>query len=362
MLNPFTPIFGAVPLYPAGRDRILNDMHKAFLNWTGSPDITSILIGPRGSGKTALLYMIGEEAKKEGWIVTDTIARKGMLEDIYQDILQQADFLDPYVNARLSSFGVANVEFSIERNEEEKPNWRSKMNSVMQQFMNLDTGLLILVDEVIADLDEMVDLAATYQLLRQRYPKISLVMAGLPSNVYALLNDRSVSFLRRARQHNLERISDQDVWLSFRKTVEKGGKQIDEKYKDEIVSTIDGFAYMMQLAGYYIWEASDERKEISKADVRNGIEYAKREFRIGVLDHTYLELSDMDREFLFAMLKDERYSNLTDISERLGKTTGYCSTYKKRLLQSGIIEEKCGKKFEFAIPLFREYLMEQIDE
>ena len=336
MKNPFTPVFGTIPLFPAGRDRIMNDMHKAFLNWTGSPDITSILIGPRGSGKTALLYMISEEAKKEGWIVADTIARKGMLEDIYQVILQQTGF-----------------KLSVERNEEEKLNWRSKMNSIMQQFMNLDTGLLILVDEVIADLDEMVDLAATYQLLRQRYPKISLVMAGLPSNVYALLNDRSVSFLRRARQHNLERISDQDVWLSFRKTVEKGCKQIDEKYRDEIVSTIDGFAYMMQLVGYYIWEASDEKKEISKMDVRNGIEYAKREFRIGVLDHTYLELSDMDREFLFAMLKDEKYSNLTDVSERLGKTTGYCSTYKKRLLQSGIIEEKCGKKFEFAIPLFR---------
>lgn len=345
MKNPFTPVFGTIPLFPAGRDRIMNDMHKAFLNWTGSPDITSILIGPRGSGKTALLYMISEEAKKEGWIVADTIARKGMLEDIYQVILQQTGF-----------------KLSVERNEEEKLNWRSKMNSIMQQFMNLDTGLLILVDEVIADLDEMVDLAATYQLLRQRYPKISLVMAGLPSNVYALLNDRSVSFLRRARQHNLERISDQDVWLSFRKTVEKGCKQIDEKYRDEIVSTIDGFAYMMQLVGYYIWEASDEKKEISKMDVRNGIEYAKREFRIGVLDHTYLELSDMDREFLFAMLKDEKYSNLTDVSERLGKTTGYCSTYKKRLLQSGIIEEKCGKKFEFAIPLFREYLTEQIDE
>lgn len=345
MKNPFTPVFGTIPLFPAGRDRIMNDMHKAFLNWTGSPDITSILIGPRGSGKTALLYMISEEAKKEGWIVADTIARKGMLEDIYQVILQQTGF-----------------KLSVERNEEEKLNWRSKMNSIMQQFMNLDTGLLILVDEVIADLDEMVDLAATYQLLRQRYPKISLVMAGLPSNVYALLNDRSVSFLRRARQHNLERISDQNVWLSFRKTVEKGCKQIDEKYRDEIVSTIDGFAYMMQLVGYYIWEASDEKKEISKMDVRNGIEYAKREFRIGVLDHTYLELSDMDREFLFAMLKDEKYSNLTDVSERLGKTTGYCSTYKKRLLQSGIIEEKCGKKFEFAIPLFREYLTEQIDE
>ncbi len=119
---------------------------------------------------------------------------------------------------------------------------------------------------------------------------------------------------------------------------------------------------MMQLADYYIWEAGDERRDISKADVGSGIEYAKREFRIGVLDHTFLELSERDREFLFAMLKDEKYSNLTDISERLGKSTGYCSTYKKRLLQSGIIEEKHGKKFEFAIPLFREYLQEQIDE
>ncbi|MBQ6334615.1 MAG: ATP-binding protein [Erysipelotrichaceae bacterium] len=335
MNNPFTPVFGTVPLYPAGRDIILNDMHKAFLNWTGSPDITSILIGPRGSGKTALLYMIAEQAKKEGWIVTDTIARKGMLEDIYQDIIFQADFLDPYVIARLSSVGVANVEFGIERIEKEKQNWRSKMSSVMSQFSNMETGLLILVDEVLPDLEEMVDLAAIYQLLRQRYPRTSLVMAGLPANIYDLLNNKSVSFLRRARQRFLGRIPDQEIELSFKKTLEKGGKQIDDKDLKQIVKTIDGFAYMMQLTGYYIWEASGEKTKISSEDVRKGIEYAVSEFRIGILDHTFQELSDMDKKFLYAMLKDDDFSNLTDVSNRMGKTTGYCSSYKKKIASFG---------------------------
>ena len=68
MNNPFTPVFGTIPRFPAGREDIINEMKKAFINWTGSPDITSILIGPRGSGKTALLQMIADEAGMEGWM------------------------------------------------------------------------------------------------------------------------------------------------------------------------------------------------------------------------------------------------------------------------------------------------------
>ena len=57
--NPFTPTFGAVPEFFVGRSLIINDLTKAFSNWKSSPSITSLLVGPRGSGKTALLSVIG---------------------------------------------------------------------------------------------------------------------------------------------------------------------------------------------------------------------------------------------------------------------------------------------------------------
>ena len=87
MTNPFTPTFGTVPVFPAGRKYIMEDMKSAFENWETNPSISCLLIGPRGSGKTALLSMIADEARKQGWIVIHCSAEEGMKENIYQKIL-----------------------------------------------------------------------------------------------------------------------------------------------------------------------------------------------------------------------------------------------------------------------------------
>ena len=82
--NPFTPTFGIVPPFMAGRDALLDFMSSAFENGLGDPNLCTLLIGPRGSGKTALLSCIGNEAREQGWAVVDAVAETGMLEDIVQ--------------------------------------------------------------------------------------------------------------------------------------------------------------------------------------------------------------------------------------------------------------------------------------
>ena len=80
--NPFTPSFGIVPDFLAGREAILKEMSRAFENGLGDPNLASVIVGSRGSGKTALLACIGDEARKAGWLVVDSVAAPGMLEDI----------------------------------------------------------------------------------------------------------------------------------------------------------------------------------------------------------------------------------------------------------------------------------------
>lgn len=79
--NPFTPTFGIVPAHLAGRRGVLKDMRQAFENGLGDPNLSTILIGARGTGKTALLSCIADEAQQRGWIVVNVAAGKGMLED-----------------------------------------------------------------------------------------------------------------------------------------------------------------------------------------------------------------------------------------------------------------------------------------
>ena len=83
-LNPFTPSFGEVPFILAGRDRLLREVNTAFARPNRSPELTMLISGARGTGKTALLARIAEDAVRNGWIAVTSIASPGMLEDIYQ--------------------------------------------------------------------------------------------------------------------------------------------------------------------------------------------------------------------------------------------------------------------------------------
>lgn len=47
---------------------------------------------------------------------------------------------------------------------------------------------------------------------------------------------------------------------------------------------------------------------------------------------------------------------MKEISQRMGKTNAYASTYKTRLLKQGVIGQHSRTGFGFEIPGFREYL------
>ena len=45
--NPFTPTFGSVPPFLAGREHILRDINRGFINGTGDPNLSTIVTGAR---------------------------------------------------------------------------------------------------------------------------------------------------------------------------------------------------------------------------------------------------------------------------------------------------------------------------
>ncbi len=91
--NPFTPTFGEVPAYMAGRAQLIGDMITAFERSGRSPDLSTVISGARGTGKTALLSLIAEEARKRGWVAVSVAALPGMLEDIEEERLKPQNTL-----------------------------------------------------------------------------------------------------------------------------------------------------------------------------------------------------------------------------------------------------------------------------
>lgn len=264
--------------------------------------------------------------------------------------------------ATLSNIKIKDIGFGFEHNESpaEKQSWRIRMEQLMNQLKNEDIGLLITVDQVLPDPEDMIELVSEYQLLQRSGCKIALLMAGLPKYVDELLNDKSVSFLPSARRDMIGRVSDDEVSAAIANTMISGGKTISGEPLQKAVSAADGFPYMIQLVGYYIFEEAEDQKDITLDTAEAGIAQAADEFTNGVLFNTFADLSEKDKAFLYAMLEDEDSSRLTDIATRLNKSNGYAYTYKKRLEHAGAIDER-NKRLRFALPYFRTYVQEQME-
>lgn len=356
--NPFTPVFGKVPPFMAGREQVINDIIEALLSNGNSPDICSLFVGARGIGKTALLTYLSREAGRRGWITARVTATSGMLEDILQRLHESAaHFVDNQPTQRLSGVEIALLAGKTRKPAANTPaNWRTRMNELLTDLEKTETGILICVDEVNPKLDEMEQLITTYQHFIEEGKRVMLLMAGLPHRVSRLLSGRSTSFLRRAAHHNLGPIPNYEVEETFRLTVESGGKRIDGEALQEAVDAIDGFPFMLQLVGYRAWNATGTNDVIGVESIRRGIRLAQEELEHRVFDATLAELSKGDIAFLQAMVPDEKETDRADLAKRLKRSSSYISTYKKRLLEAGVIEERRPGVFAFALPGFGGYI------
>jgi len=360
--NPFTPTFGSIPLELAGRRKIINDILGGLDNQPGDPNRATIFVGARGSGKTVLLAKIAEEASANGWISVNVNARSDMLDEILIQIRDNAkDLLSPESLSYISSISLGG--FGISRDiapSKSRTTWRSEMTSIIKELNDNGTGLLITIDELSVKIDEVRTVIVAFQHFVRERRNVALIMAGLPHKVSSLLRDDSISFIRRAFQHNLGPINESEVRFSMKKTVESAGRKIEKNALDLAVKSAKGFPFMIQLIGYQMWRLNPELEIISHEDVEEGVALAKIDLERMIFEITFSELSDNDISFLNAMLEDGEYSSVSDIATRMNATPKFIGVYRNRLIEQGVIGSRGYGKVGFELPMFREYLEAKI--
>lgn len=361
--NPFTPGFGQIPPFLAGREYMVRDVSRALRAEGHDPNLTTLFVGARGSGKTTLLNLIAEDASSCGWVCSQVSATPGMLEDILVSARRSMRLtIGEQAQTHLTSIGVGGVSVGWERQNVMHRNWRSDIYDLVDSLEAMESGLLITVDEVQAGFDELVRLASVYQHLVGERRRVALLMAGLPYQVSRILNDKSISFLRRATRHNLGRIDDMAIFDALESTVVTAGRNIGGDALNLAVDAMDGSPYMMQLVGYRMWDVRPEAPDISTQDVNVGIRRASIEMRESILETTWDELSQKDISFLAAMLEDPRNSSMSDIAERLGVSTGYAAQYRRRLMETGVIGQRSRGVVGFDLPGWREFMQDKLEQ
>lgn len=190
---------------------------------------------------------------------------------------------------------------------------------------------------------------------------IAVAMAGNPSSIKTLLASQDgsnpVTFLRRANRIELDRVADTDVRKALEAPVEETEVDWDPGALNSAVSACQGYPFMIQLVGLWAFRFRTNNT-ISPEAAKEGISKARRKLGQLVHEPALAELSPIDRTFLLHMAQDNGPSSMSDITARLGKSSQYASNYRRRLLDSELIEIPASGQVDFALPYLRDYLRE----
>lgn len=353
--NPFRPTFGSIPEAIAGRDTIIADIVSGLENVPGDPNRSTIFVGPRGCGKTVLMAYIAELAESQGWISINVTSGEGMLDEMLIQVRNKAaHILMPETRKTISEihFGGAGLSFESNRPME---SWRSVMTGILNELNDAGTGLLVTIDEISAEHTELKAFTDTYQHFVREKRNIAMLMAGLPHNVNMLLQDKHSTYLRRAFRRDLEPIDINDVAYSIRKTIENGGRRIDDAALTMAAEYSQGYAYLIQLIGYHMWKQSDSIV-ITPEEVESAKAFAAREMKRTIFDAVLFELSGREREFVLQLSKNDSRSRTSDIAKEMGISSNNGMQIRRRLIERNVIRDDGHGYIAFEIPLFGDYL------
>jgi hypothetical protein len=225
---------------------------------------------------------------------------------------------------------------------------------MLEELKKKGITLVILLDEVHHTGEGMVTFITTYQhLLREGLP-VALLMAGLPSAVEDVLNDKVLTFFRRANRVTLKDVDIESVRIAFNESFGEGDRSFASGVDRYAAEVTEGFPYLIQLVGYYLWKSAG--RTIDAQDVDKALAMSKVDLYRNIHDLMIIESSSKDQEFLRAMAEDDGISEIGQIIKRMGVNSSYASQYRERLLKSGIIAKAGYGKLTFTPPYMRDYL------
>lgn len=355
----FQPTFGNKPEEIVGRDGEIRDFMNGLRAPVGARERATLFLGQRGMGKTALLLEIAERASNAGYVVARVTAIEGMPEAIIEQIQLNGSkyFKDEKKHISGLSAGALGFSFGLSFSDSARQQYgfRSKMSLLCDRLAEKDIGVLILIDEAHSS-PQMREVAASYQELVGDGKNVALAMAGLPYAVSDVLNDKVLTFLNRANKVTLDAISTTSICAYY----ERAFRAMSIKCSDEIIRKAAectmGLPYLMQLIGYYLTMYSKGEMKITEKILQRAVEAATVDLEDNVFKPTISPLSDNDRMFLKAMAECDEPVQTSELKKRIKGDGAALQPYRKRLLDTGIIEAPRRGELVFAIPYFKEYL------
>ena len=264
--NPFTPGFGDPPPYLAGREnvqKILMDNFNCLSNGK-SPTAPTIIYGPRGMGKTALLAWFedyaGQNKAENNPAFVKLMTPRGLKEpdDLWDKIVPQ----QPWIMKQLGRFKKGNAgggalgvvgNIGLELSNSVK----TEIEETLIKQYN-DRPLILLMDEAHnIDSDICYQLLDAHQSVKREIP-FMLVLAGTPG-LNNFLSKVGATFVERSEYIGLGCLDEQSAADAISKPLAEQGIQITDAALSIIVEDSQCYPYFLQEWGKSLWtEANKE--------------------------------------------------------------------------------------------------------
>lgn len=357
MKNPFNPSFGIQPTVLLDRENLKNKL-VADIKAMNTPYRTTLIYGNRGVGKTVFMNAVGKQvADDEDWITLHLIIGDNMVGRLTEMIYQQSTSKIKKIFGQLDniSVGLTGLNFKFNLADKQTSNYQYVLSQMLKVLKEHNQKVLVMIDEA-QNVAGMVELASVYQVMISEDLPISIIMTGLPKNVQELQNNHVLTFLLRSGRVDLSPLNYFDIKNQYQTALQKKDPDISSTVVRKAALLSDGYAYAFQLLGYLLWNSADEH--ITMATLKSVLPMYQTQLSRNAYSKMLEELSPMDQRFIIAMAKAPDYPVTTSyIGKVLNKKPGYIGMYRRRLLDSQVISTAGRGKIKFALPLFKEFLI-----
>ncbi len=188
---------------------------------------------------------------------------------------------------------------------------------------------------------------------------IYILMTALAENIKKIRNQKSLTFLYRAKVKELDALNITAIRSDYQNTL-----GINREWAEELAYRTKGYSLAYQIVGYLYWNALSRAKDYSSID-RKALDRDLCSMLADLAyDKIWDELSPQDRNIVFAMTDLQKSSGeeaikVELIREKVKMSSDTFTQYRSRLIDSGIVDGSQYGYLRFKLPVFEDYVEEK---
>lgn len=367
--SPFVPHFGVSPPLLVGRRSELSALGSGLASGPRDARYCSILMGVRGSGKTALLNEVQREVAAAGWVVLAVDASTpGLLDRIVASVdraeesyeaLEVGDRLDATATRSVGiHLGVLAGKLTTTRRVREvhAQALRERLTTMAAAAQSHGTSMLLTVDELHAvDRTEGRRLAGDLQhIIKREELPLAFLGAGLSEMKNTLLTDPKVTFFHRCEPFDLPPLATEDAINGLRDPIAAAGGRITPGALQLAAQAVDGSPYKMQVIGDQAWrQAGAPEAQIDEAVAADACTIADTVYAERVSLPAWRDLSDAERSVLVATARHGGRAKPRDVAGQIGSSSNATADRMSHMANAGYLARASAGSYQITglVPL-----------